>query len=326
MLRRIIFAFGLVACTWLALVSTIAPASAQTNWPERTVKVIVPYAPGGASDLIARPWADKLSQAFGQQFVIENRGGASGMIGTEAAAKSPADGYTLLMTPNNPLTILPNLRQMPYDAVKSFDPVGRIGDMVCGFVINPALGIKTFQEMLDFARKNPGKLAYGSSGLGTNTQMRLEMLKLKTGVDILHVPYRGGAETLTDVLANNVQMMNELAELPHVKAGKLIMLNVNHPTRHPDFPDVPTLTELGINDADVPNWFAAYAPAGTPRDIINKLNAKIVEIAKSPEMIATMIAIGATIPIATPDEVVAHMAADTKRNAELIKAASIKLE
>ena len=224
--------------------STQASSQAQT-WPERTVKLILPYAPGGATDAIGRPWADKLSQAFGQQFVVENRGGASGMIGTEAAAKAAPDGYTLLLTPNAPLSVLPSLRKTPYDPVKSFDAVGRVGDVINGFVIHPSVGVKTFKELIEYAKKNPGKLTYASSGNGTANHMRLEMLKLKTGIDILHVPYRGGADSLNDVLPGTVHMMNEPVSLPHVKAGKLILLNINGQVRHPDFPDVPTLTELG---------------------------------------------------------------------------------
>jgi len=297
-----------------------------TSWPEKPVKLILPYAPGGATDLIGRPWADKLSQIMGQQFVIENRGGAGGMIGTEAAAKAPADGYTFLLTPNATLTILPSLRAVPYDAFKSFEPVGRVGDLVSGFVIHPAVGAKDFGEMIAYAKQHPGKLAYGSAGLGTATQLRVEMLKYRAGIDILHVPYRGSADALNDLLPNTVQMMNEINVLPHVKAGKLILLNINYPTRHPDFPDVPTLTELGYRDADVPIWYLVLAPAGTPTDILAKFNAALIEIAKSEDMIAKMRAINVIVPPQTPDEIRAQMLEDTKRNAELIKTVNIKLE
>src|SRR5262249_14559534 len=168
-------------------VSLAEGALAQaTSWPEKPVKLILPYAPGGATDLIGRPWADKLSQVMGQQFVIETRGGAGGMLGTEAAAKAPADGYTFLLTPNATLTILPSLRSVPYDALKSFEPVGRMGDLVSGFVIHPAIGVKDFPEMIAYAKQHPGKLAYGSAGLGTATQLRIEMLKYRAGIDILH--------------------------------------------------------------------------------------------------------------------------------------------
>jgi tripartite-type tricarboxylate transporter receptor subunit TctC len=288
--------------------------------------LILPYAPGGATDLIGRPWADKLSQLMGQQFVIENRGGAGGMIGTEAAAKAPADGYTFLLSPNATLTILPSLRTVPYDALKSFAPVGRVGDLVCGFVIHPALRVKDFQEMVAYAKQHPGKLAFGSAGLGTATRLRIEMLKYRAGIASLHVPYRGSADALNDLLPNTVQMMNEINVLPHVKAGKLILLNINYPTRHPDFPDVPTLTELGYPDADVPIWYLVVAPAGTPKDIVAKFNATLIELAKSEEMIAKMRAINVIVPPQTPEEIRAHLVEDTNRNAQLIKTANIKLE
>ncbi|MBO0741692.1 MAG: tripartite tricarboxylate transporter substrate binding protein [Hyphomicrobiaceae bacterium] len=297
-----------------------------TSWPEKPVKLILPYAPGGATDLIGRPWADKLGQVLGQQFVIENRGGAGGMIGTEAAAKAPADGYTFLLTPNATVTILPSLRPVPYDALKSFEPVGRVGDLVSGFVIHPAVGVKDFWEMVAYAKQHPGKLAYGSAGLGTATQLRVEMLKYRAGIDILHVPYRGSADALNDLLPNTVQMMNEINVLPHVKAGKLILLNINYPTRHPDFPDVPTLTELGYRDADVPIWYLVLAPAGTPKDILAKFNATLIELAKSEEIIAKMRAINVIVPPQTPEEIRVHMVEDTKRNVELIRTANIKLE
>ena len=300
-------------------------AQAQ-SWPDRPVKLILPYAPGGATDLIGRPWADKLTQAFGQQFVIENRGGASGMIGTEAAAKAPPDGYTFLLTPSAPLTVQPLLRKTPYDPLKSFTPVGRVGDLISGFVIHPAVGVKTFQEMIAYAKANPGKLAYGSAGLGTSSHLRLETLKVKAGIDILHVPYRGNADALNDILANNVQMMNEINPMPHVKAGKLILLDISHPERHPDFPGVPTLFELGYGDAYVPSWYSVWAPAATPKEIVAKLNAKMVEIANTAEMKARLLSINVAFTPQSPEEMARHFTEDTKRMAEVIRVTNFKLE
>ena len=303
------------------------PAVAQANWPDKPIKVVVPYAPGGGTDIIARPWMEKLVQIWGQPFVIENRGGASGAIGTEAVSKAAPDGYTLLFTPNNTLNILPLLKPMPYDSVKSFDPVGRAGDMVCGFVVHPSLGIKSMQELVTYAKKNPGKLAYASSGAGTASQMRLEMLKLMAGVDILHVPYRGGADALTDVLANNAQLMNESTALPHVKSGKLILLNINHHERSPEFPDVPTLTELGLPGADVPISFSLWAPAGTPKEIREKINAKMIEFAKSDEMKQRMAQAGYAPVPQTMHELAKQILVDDMKTYEgLIKAANIKLD
>lgn len=301
-------------------------ASAQVaNWPDRPVKIIVPYAPGGASDLIARPWAEELTKAFNQQFVIENRGGAGGMIGTEAAFKATPDGYTFLQSPSATLGILPHLRKVPYDPMQ-LEPVARIGDLICGFVIHPSVGVKTFAELIDYAKKNPGKLSYGSAGLGTATQMRLEMLKYRMGIDILHVPYRGSADALNDLLPGTVQMMNEINVLPHVKTGKLTLLNINHTERHPDFPDVPTLTELGVKESDVPIWYSMWGPPGTPKEITRRVHEKMVEIAKTDAMKAKMRAINVAVPIQTPEDMVKFLAEDSQRNAELIKAANIKLE
>jgi tripartite-type tricarboxylate transporter receptor subunit TctC len=316
---------GLAAAALAAGVPAKARSRAQ-SWPERPVKLILPYAPGGATDLIGRPWAEKLTQAFGQQFVIENRGGASGIIGTEAAAKAAPDGYTFLLTPNAPLNVQPLLRKTPYDPAKHFTPVGRVGDLISGFVIHPAVGVRTFQEMLNYARKHPGTLAYGSAGLGTSSHLRLEMLKIRAGIDILHVPYRGNADALADILANNVQMMNEINPMPHVRAGKLILLDISYPERHPDFPDVPTLFELGFGNAYVPSWYSIWAPAGTPREIVTKLNTRMLEIAGSADMKARLLALNVSCPLQTPEEMGGHLREDTKRVAELIRLTNLKLE
>ena len=324
MLRRE-FLGGLGATALAAGHFRPAWAEVAANWPDRPVKLILPYAPGGATDQLGRPWAEALSKAFGQQFVIENRGGASGLIGTEAAAKSPPDGYTFLVSPNSTITLLPFLRQVGYDP-KSFEPVARVGDLVAGFVIHPSVGVKSFKEMIEYAKKNPGKLVYGSSGQGTSNALRLETLKYRAGIDILHVPYRGSADALNDLLPGTVQMMNEIIIYPHVKAGKLVLLAISHSSRAPDFPDVPTLTELGYPNSDVPIWYSILAPAGTPKDIIAKLNAKVVEIARTDEMKARMRSINVEVPLQTPDEIRVFLAADAHGNTELIKATNYKAE
>ena len=315
------------AATVAAGISTSNSASAQAAaWPARPVRLVVPYAPGGASDTIARPWAEALSQALGQQFVIENRGGASGMIGSEAVMKSPPDGYTFLLTPCAALTILPLMQKTPYDPQKSFAPVGRIGDTISGFVIHPAVGPKNFKEMVDYAKANPGKMAYGSAGNASITHFRLEMLKYRAGVDILHVPYRGSADALNDLLANNIQMMAEINPLPHVKAGKLILLSINHPRRSPEFPDTPTLAECGYPNSDMISWYAIWAPAGTPPEIIQKFNATIAQIGSGAEMKKKLQIMSAVDVVDTPEQTGKFLADELQRNAELIKAANIKLE
>ena len=264
-----------------ALLSRPAPALAQA-WPSKPVRLVVSYPAGGATDLVARPWAEALSRAFGQQFVVENRSGASGMIGNEAVFRAAPDGHTLLFTGNTGTVSVPLLYKPSFDA-RQFLAIAHLGTGVSGFTIHPSIGVKTFAEFMDYARKNPGKLNFGSSGPGTQPHLRLEMLKFRTGVDIAHIPYKGGGESLQDLLAGHIQLMNEASTMQHVKAGKLIMLNVNTPVRFIEFPDVPTLTECGVKDADMGSWFGLYGPPGTPKEIITTLNAKINEISARPE-------------------------------------------
>ena len=295
------------------------------SWPDRPVKLIVSFAPGGATDLVARPWADALMKAFGQQFVVENRGGASGLIGNEAAFRAPPDGHTFLFTGNTGTVGLPLLRKHNFDP-RQFLPVAHTGNAVSGFVVHPSVGVKTMSELLDYARKNPGKLNFGSSGAGTQPHLRLEMLKYRAGVDIAHIPYRGGSDSLQDLLAGNIQLMNEASTLPHVKAGKLIMLSVNAPTRFSEVPDVPTLTEGGVKDADMGSWFGIYAPPGTPREIIQKINAKANELSPTAEWKAKMALVACIPVVATVEEMQKIWDDDWKSTADVIKAANIKLE
>ena len=321
--RGILLTAGLILFS--SLTSTVL---GQTPvWPERPVKVVVPFAPGGATDQTARVWAEKLTQSFGQQFIVENRGGgASGSIGIESVVKSPPDGYTLLYTPNASIAVVPTLRKVNFDPIKDLDPVARTGDAIVGFTIHPSLGIKTFEDMIEYARKNPGKLVYGSSGVGMANHLRIEVLKTKFKVDILHVPYRGGADILNDHLPGVVHLMNEPITLPHVKAGKLILLNINGPVRHPEFPNVPSTTELGIPDAEVPIWFSIWAPARTPKDIREKLNAVMADIAATDDMKARMIAVNVIVPKQSTEDMRKYLIEDTERNREVIRINNIKVE
>ena len=302
----------------------LSAAHAQ-GWPNKPVRLIVSFPAGGATDLVARPWAEALSRAFGRQFVVENRAGASGMIGNEAAFRSAPDGYTFLFTGNTGTVSVPLLYKLKYDA-RQFVAVGHLGTGVSGFTIHPSVGVKTFAEFMDYARKNPGKLNFGSSGMGTQPHLRYEMLKFRTGVDIAHIPYKGGAESLQDLLAGNIQLMNEASTLPHVKAGKLILLNVNTPQRFVEFPDVPTLTECGVKDADMGSWFGLYGPPGTPKEIVTLLNAKINEISAAPEWKVTMQRV-ANLPVqASIDQIQKIWDDDWTSTAEVIKTAGIKME
>ncbi|MGE0224897.1 MAG: Bug family tripartite tricarboxylate transporter substrate binding protein [Acetobacteraceae bacterium] len=300
-------------------------AGAQGTWPSKPVRLIMPYAPGGAGDTLARPWADALTQSFGSPFVVENRGGASGTIGAEAAARSTPDGTTFLITPNSALNVVPQLRKVGYDARKDLMPVGRVGNVVGGFGILRSLPIGSMAELVAYAKKHPGRIAFGSAGLGTSTQLRLETLKLRAGIDILHVPYRGSGDAMVDLLSGQVHMMNEIVIFPHVKAGKLALLAINNDTRHWDFPEVPTMTEAGFPDADVPIWFSVWAPAGTSKEIIAILSERIGALSKTPETKQRLREISFVPVVQTPEEVLAFFERDWQANADVIREARITL-
>ena len=306
---------------------SLSPAvvGAQAPWPSRPAKIIVPFGAGGGTDNLARYWGEMLSKAFGQQFVIENRGGASGMIGTEATAKAEPDGYTLLISSNSSTVNLPLLRKSSYDQ-KSLNAIVRVGDGISGFCVHPSTGLNSIKELVDYVKANPGKMPFGTPGPGTSGHMRMEMLSHRTGIKFLHVPYRGGAEVLNDLLTGTVQIANDPTNNAAIKAGKVKLLCVNHSTRSPDFPDVPTLTEAGYPNSDVPLWFAIWAPMAVPQPIVDALHAKVTEIAKLPETAARLLLIGMLPVTSTQAELQAFREAEIKTTSELIKLANIKLE
>lgn len=311
--------------TGLGLASFPAVVRAQSPWPNKPVKIIVPFGAGGGTDNLARFWAERLGQAFRQPFVVENRGGGSGIIGAEAVVKSAPDGYTLLLSSNSATVNLPLLRKVPYDTA-ALVPVVRVGDAVTGFCVHPSTGLKSVKELVDYARANPDKLACCSAGVGTSSHMRMAMLAYRTGVKFLHVPYRGGADALNDLLAGTVHFMNDPSANPSAKAGKLNMLCINHSTRSPEFPGAPTLTEAGYPNSDVPLWFSIWAPAGMPAAVTEALHAKVTEISKAPDVPARLLLTGMLPVTSTPAELVAFHDAERKTTSDLIKAADIKLE
>jgi tripartite-type tricarboxylate transporter receptor subunit TctC len=301
------------------------PAHAA-DWPTKPVRIIVPYAPGGSGDNAARPYAEALSHEFGQQFVIDNRGGAGGAIGTETVAKSANDGYTLLMCPMGALVILPHTRKVPYDPIKDFAPISRTAETLAGMVVHPSLGVKTVQEFVALAKKKPGDIYFGSAGLGTITQMRGEILKDIAGIDIVHVPYKGSAEALNDLLAGHVQAMFEGNVLPQAKAGKLNLLAVVGDERHPDFPDVPIMKEAGFPTYEAPSWHGFLAPAGTPPEIVERLSAAVIKISKTPQMRETLIRVGLIPAADTPKGMAEIMQRHSALFASLVQRLDIKNE
>ena len=295
------------------------------SWPTKPVRIIVNYAPGGSTDNATRPFADHLSKAFGQQFVIENKGGASGALGVEAGTKATPDGYTFFATPVATLTILPNARSVPYDPFKDMVPVTQFADSTLVVAVHPSVPANSIAELVAYAKANPGKLVFASSGLGTMTQMICEKLKLAAGIDMLHVPYRGGSESLADFLAGVAQVFTEGNVLPHVQAGKARLLAVVDSERHPDFPNVPMLSEI-YPEADLLNWFGLFAPTGTPPAIIDKLSKEMNAIARLPDVKAHFLKLALRTRAGTPEELAAALRKDYDRYGKLIRDLKIRLD
>ena len=303
-----------LAVAALAAFTYAGPAAAQSDWPNKPVRVIIPFAPGGSTDAVARPLTDALSRTLGQQFVLDHKGGAGGAIGTEAMVKSPPDGYTFCVCPSGSFTIIPHLRQLPY-ARDHGVPVARAGTYLAGLTVHPSLGVKSVQELIAAAKAKPGTINFGSAGLGAVSHIRVEVLQRAAGIQLVHVPYRGSAEALNDLLANHVQIMIENIVYPHVKAGKLTMLAMLADKRHPDFPDVPTAAEAGIPGVATPLWWGFFAPAGTPQPILERLNAEVVKIAGTQEMQDRLLRIG----FAAGTDTMAELQADILKQDALYK-------
>jgi tripartite-type tricarboxylate transporter receptor subunit TctC len=262
------------------------PALAQADYPNKPVKIIVPAAAGGGTDTTARMIADHLSKTMGQNFIVENRGGGGALIGTEAAARSPADGYTLLMTPSTLTTMHIVRKAMPINAVRDFTPITQFIVLPQVLVVHPSVPANTFSEFIALAKKEPGKLSYGSAGPGTAPHMAMELLKSKAQVDINHIPYRGVAPALQDILGGRVSGMivNVLIAKPHIEAGKLRALGVTSLQRSRSLPNVPTIAESGLPNYRALQWFGMVAPAGTPQPIVERLQKEIAAVLNTPAM------------------------------------------
>jgi tripartite-type tricarboxylate transporter receptor subunit TctC len=304
------------------------PALAQgaADWPNKTVRIIVNFGPGGSADNTMRPFADRLTKALGQQFVIENRGGASGALGLEAMAKSPPDGYTFALTPALSVVILPHLRKTPYDPLKDLVPVARVTDGTLLFAVHPSVPANDMQEFVAYGKKNPGKLSWGTAGVGSYGHIMAEVFKRESGIDLLHVPYRGGGESLADFLAGVVQIHADPNTMPHVSAGKAKLLAVLDRDRLPDYPNVPTLKEI-YPSMDFLVWFALYAPVGTPKAIIDKMASEIKKVSDANPDLKPLLAKSALSPSpSTPEELAALTAKDHDRFGKIIRELNIKAE
>jgi tripartite-type tricarboxylate transporter receptor subunit TctC len=298
-------------------------------YPTKAVRMIVPYPPGGGNDTLGRLFAAKLGERLGQPFVVENRPGAGTMIGTEAAAKSAPDGYTILLSSIATHALSPNLySRVPYDPIKDFAPVTLLGIAPTVLVINQDVPAKSLQELISLAKSKPGTLAYASGGNGTPPHINAEVFKSVAGVDLLHVAYKGGGPALTDLIAGRVHVMLDTAAsaMPHVRAGKLRALALSAPKRSSEYPDLPTFAEAGLPAYDTNAWYSMHAPAGAPPEIVRRLNSELVAILKDPDILARFKQLS-TEPVGnSPEEFAAFVKAELDKYARIIKAAGIKLD
>ncbi|MGE5524549.1 MAG: Bug family tripartite tricarboxylate transporter substrate binding protein [Rhodospirillaceae bacterium] len=305
-----------------------APAHGQ-SYPTKTIKLIVPFAPGGPNDFLGRLVGQKVTEQIGHTVVVENRGGAGGTVGMDAAAKSAGDGYTLAMGGTSNMAVAPSLyRKLPYDPVKDFTAIINVAHVPYALAVNPTVPAKTVKELVALAARKPGNLSYGSSGTGSVSSLAAELLNAMSKVSIVHVPYKGTAPALTDVVAGQIDMMfADLAVIqPHAAAAKLRVIAVTGAKRLSSAPNLPTIAESGLPGYDVSPWFGVVAPAGVPRDIVTKLNTVIGAGLKSPDVLQRLNTLGYEPIGGTPEQFAATIKSDIAKYGKVIRAAGIKAD
>lgn len=316
---RLLIAIAAVAVTNCALAQ---------GYPAKPVKLLVPFPPAGATDVVARLVAQKLGERWGQSVVIENRPGAGGSIGSDLVAKSAPDGYTLLMATTSTHSIGPSLSKLPYDPIRDFAPVIQVANVPNVLTVSPTLDVRTVKELVALAKSRPGALNYGSSGQGTIVHLNSELFKLIAGVDIQHIPYKGTALAVPDLANGQIAMLfDSLASvMPHVRSNRARPIAVNAERRSALLPDVPTLTEAGMPEFNTSTWFGLFAPAGTPKDIVTRVQADVNAALQASDLRERFASIGAEPVGGTSEQFTARILSDTARWAQVIKAAKVKIE
>jgi tripartite-type tricarboxylate transporter receptor subunit TctC len=312
----------------MACCGALAPAANAQQFPNKVVKFLVPQAPGGATDVFARKMAQLLSERWGQPVIVENRAGAAGVLGTDVVAKSAADGYTLLVTYSGSQAVNPSLYpNLPFDSVKDFQTVATLANTPFFLIANPRLPAKDLREFIELARKKPDVYTFASSGIGSVNHLLGEMVKVQAGVKILHVPYRGVAAAIADVIAGHVDtaFSSVPSVLSIIRGGQVRALAVSSAKRVAVAPDVPTIAESGFPGFDVNPWWGILAPAGTDMAIVSKINADVGEILRTKDMVEFLAKQGAEPYITSPDEFSAVLKSDVDTWAKVIKAADVKL-
>lgn len=322
-------AFGAIALATLAATGLGLPAWAQAPYPSKPVKVVVAYTPGGANDIAARVFGQLLSERSKQPFVVENRPGASGITGTTLVARSEADGHTLLLGAGGTMTINPGLfPTLSYDPLKDFAPVGLIARAPLVVVVPPSMPVKNIPELIAYAKSRPDGITYASPGQGTPLHLAGELFSRRAGITTLHVPYRGSAPALQDLLGGRVDVMFDVlgSSFEFIRSGRLRAIAVTSLQRSPHLPEVPTLHEQGLKDFDVTSWFALFAPAGTPKDVTRFLNTELARAAATPEAKAKLAPLGMEPASSTPEALRKLVEAEQARWKELIRVAKITVE
>ena len=308
----------------LLLGLVVHPLSAQTNWPEKPVRLVVGFTAGSATDVTGRMFAQKFSEAWGQPVIVENIAGNSGAIGTDKVAKAAPDGYTLMWSGNAAITILPSLQPLPFDPLKDLAPISTTLSMPSIFFVNNDLPVKSIADLIAYAKANPGKLSYGTPGVGTPQHVAGELFCHLAGIKMEHIPYRGA--NLADVMGGVVPVgiQNAGASLPLVRDGRVRGIGITSLKRSPNAPDLPTLVEAGFPGFEATSWFALMGPAGTPRAIIDKVRAEALKVLADPEMQKKFANLGLDVVGSTPEETRAAIANDIPKWAQVIKDANIK--
>jgi tripartite-type tricarboxylate transporter receptor subunit TctC len=298
------------------------------SYPSKPIKIVVPYPPGGFNDTLGRTLAAKFTEDWGQPAVVENKPGANTLIGSDFVAKSPPDGYTLLVVAF-PFAVTPSLiKSMPYDTIKDFAPVALAAQSPNLLVVNPTLPVKSVGELIALAKAKPNSLSYASTGNGSSNHISMELFKSLAGVQIVHIPYKGSAPAVTDLLGGQVHLMfdNVPNVLPHVKAGKLVALGQTGTKRSPLIADIPTVAEAGVAGYEVTVWFGLVAPAGTPREVVQKLNAEVLRILAMPDVRERFLAQGVEPAGGTPEQFSEHIRTQMAKWAKVVADAGVKAE
>lgn len=318
-----------IACVLMLACALQSSAALAQSWPSKPIRIIVPFAPGGPADLLPRMIGPKLTEAWGQPVIVENKPGAGGNIGMDAGAKAAPDGYTLVIAPNGNLVVNPHLyANLPYDVFRDFTPITLIATFSNVLVVNADVAAKSVNDLIALAKAKPGTLTYASPGIGSQAHVGGELMKLQAGIDIVHVPYNGTAPAMRDLLGGQISFMfaQTSSALPQVQSGKLRALGVASPRRSALLPDVPTIAEGGLPGFEAVSWYALLAPAGTPRDVATKLQVEVARILQLPDIREKLVALGAEPVGNTPEQLTSMLRSESARYADVVKRAGIKAE